>query len=107
MLDPYRNLENQRFGALTRALRFYIAPFWENHIHYCSADAHANFLCTLPFNVLWQKAERVQKHATSYWDARTLPEPGVLANHSSSKFERNERKKERMTILDGKRMIMW
>ena len=30
------------------------APYavWENHIHYCSVDAHANFVCTLPFTVL-------------------------------------------------------
>ena len=59
--------------------------FETHHCHYCSVDAHANIsplllLCCL---AMWQKAESVQIHATSNWDARTTARNWLRANHSS------------------------
>ena len=80
---------------MTRALRCYIAPFWKNNIHYCNADAHANFLCTLLFTCCGRKLKEYKNRQPLIRMPEPLPENGVLANHSLGKFERNDRKKDR------------
>ena len=45
--------------------------FKVHHCRYCSVNAHANISALLCCLAMWQKAESVQIHTTSDWDART------------------------------------